>query len=87
MLSLQAGSAILFYITLFALIIMQAQWWFLLGLYLVRLICQAIVYFPIFKKLNYTDMIWWLPAFDFIYYFYTLALSVITLFKKNIEWK
>ena len=87
MLSLQAGSAILFYITLLALIIMQAQWWFLLSLYLIRLISQILVYFPIFKKLNYTDMIWWLPAFDFIYYFYTLALSVVTLFKKNIEWK
>ena len=87
MLSIQAGSAILFYITLILLIIMQAQWWFLLGIYLVRLISQVIVYFPIFKKLNYTDMIWWLPAFDFIYYFYTLTLSVVILFKKNIEWK
>ena len=87
MLSMQAGSAILFYITLIILIFMQAQWWFLLGLYLLRLFSQVIVYFPIFKKLNYTDMIWWLPAFDFIYYFYTLTLSVVTLFKKNIEWK
>ena len=87
MLTLQAGSAILFYLTLLTLIFMEAQWWFLLALYLIRLISQVIVYFPIFKKLNYTDMIWWLPAFDFIYYFYTLALSVVTLFKKNIEWK
>lgn len=87
MLSLQAGSALLFYITFLLLILMQAQWWFLLALYLIRLLSQVIIYYPVFKKLNYTDLIWWLPLFDFIYYFYMLTLGVIILFKKNIEWK
>ncbi|NEU08102.1 glycosyltransferase [Flavihumibacter sp. R14] len=87
MLSLQAGSAILFYITLITLICMQAQWWFLLALYLIRLIIQILTYYPILKKLNYADLIWWLPAFDFIYYFYMLTLGIFILFKKNIEWK
>lgn len=87
MLSLQAGSAILFYVALIVLIIMQAQWWFLLALYLIRLISQVLIYYPVFKKLNYTDLILWLPAFDIIYYFYIVALRIVVLFKKNIEWK
>ena len=87
MLSLQAGSAILFYITLFVLIIMQAQWWFLLALYVIRFVSQGFIYYPVFKKLSCTDLFWWFPAFDFIYYFYVLTLGIITVFKKNIEWK
>ena len=87
MLTLQAVSAMLFYITLIALIFMQAQWWFLLALYLFRLASQFFVYYPVLKKLNYADLIWWLPAFDFIYYFYMLTLGIVILFKKNIEWK
>jgi biofilm PGA synthesis N-glycosyltransferase PgaC len=87
MLSLQAGSAVLFYAGLIALIIMQAQWWFLLALYLIRLFSMVWIYYPVFKKLNYTDLILWLPAFDFIYYFYIVTLGTVGLFKKNIEWK
>ena len=87
MLTIQALSAIFFYISLFILIGMQAQWWFLLALYLIRLISQIVVYFPVMRKLSYADLIWWLPAFDFIYYFYTLTLGIVILFKKNIEWK
>ena len=87
MLSLQAGSAIFFYIFLITLIILNAQWWFLLGIYIVRLITQSIVYYPIFKKLNYKDLIWWLPVFDFIYYFYMLLLNILIIFRKKVIWK
>ena len=87
MLSMQAGSAILFYITLIVLMCLQAQWWFILALYLIRLISQIVVYYPALKKLKYADLVWWLPAFDFIYYFYMLTLGIVILFKKNIEWK
>ncbi|MEO8794974.1 MAG: glycosyltransferase [Daejeonella sp.] len=87
MLTMQAGTAILFYITLFILIGLQAQWWFLLSLYLLRLAAQLFIYAPILKRLNYADLVWWLPVFDFIYYFYMLSLSLITLFKKKVEWK
>lgn len=87
MLSLQAGTGILFYIFLIGLIIIQAQWWLILGIYLVRLIVQLIVYIPIFKKLAYRDLAWWLPVLDFIYYFYIMILSFIALFKKRTEWK
>ena len=87
MLSMQAGSAILFYSTLFFLAGMNAQWWFLVSVYLIRLVAQAVIYLPIFKRLNYPDLIWWLPVFDFIYYFYVLSISIVSLFKKKVEWK
>ena len=87
MLSVQAGSAILFYTTLFILIGMNAQWWFLLILYIIRIVSQLITYSSIFKRLNYSDLIRWLPVFDFIYYFYILVLSIVTLFKNKVEWK
>jgi glycosyltransferase involved in cell wall biosynthesis len=87
MLTLQSGSAMLFYTLLIALVVLKADWWFLLSLYFVRLLALAFVYFPIFKKLNYDDLKWWLPLFDFIYYFYILALSLLTIFKKKVQWK
>lgn len=87
MLSIQAVSGILFYIFLFALIAVKAQWWLLLGVYMIRLITQVIIYQPSLKKLRYPDLVWWLPLLDFIYYFYIMILGFISLFKKRVEWK
>ena len=87
MLSLQAGSAIIFYISLITLIIIQAQWWILLPVFMVRLIVQLIVYYPIFNKLSYQDLIGWFPVLDFIYYFYLLSLYIIAMFKKKARWR
>ncbi|HEY0668441.1 MAG TPA: glycosyltransferase [Sphingobacteriaceae bacterium] len=87
MLTIQSASAIGFYIFLFCLIILQAQWYLILPAYLIRLGVLWFIYRPVFKKLGYPDLAWWLPVFDFIYYFYILALSIITLFKKKVRWK
>jgi len=87
MLSLQAGSAIGFYIFLAVLIILKTQWWVLLSIFLIRMIIQLIVYYPIFIKLNYYDLIWWFPFLDFIYYVYILSLNIIALFKKKVRWR
>lgn len=87
MLGLQSGSAILFYVLLFSLFFFNVPWWLLCAIYAVRLLVQLLVYHPILKKFSYPDLIWWLPVFDFIYYFYILALTIITFFKKKIEWK
>ncbi|MEJ7694690.1 MAG: transmembrane glycosyltransferase, partial [Daejeonella sp.] len=86
-LSVQAGSGVLFYLLLFVLIAIQAQWWLLLSVYLIRLAFQVFVYVPCFRKLSYPDLIWWMPVLDFIYYFYIMVLSFVSLFKKRLEWK
>lgn len=86
-LGLQAGSGVLFYILLFALIAIQAQWWLILTIYLIRAAVQFFVYVPCFRKLNCPDLIWWMPVHDFIYYFYLMFLSFVSVFKKRLEWK
>ncbi len=87
MLVSQAVSGLLFYGLIFVLIALQAQWWLLVSIYLIRLIVQLFVYVPAFKKLNCPDLAWWLPVLDFIYYFYIMVLSFIAIFKKRVEWK
>lgn len=87
MLSIQAGSAVLFYILLAVLCGMKAFLWFVLAAYLLRLIVQFIIYYPVFKKLNSPDLVFWFPAFDIIYYFYILAINVIRLFNRKVTWK
>ncbi|MBC7912882.1 MAG: glycosyltransferase [Pyrinomonadaceae bacterium] len=87
MLSLQTGSAIIFYITLITLVVLKAQWWMLLAFYILRLTVQIIVFYPVLKKFNYKDLIWWIPLLDLIFNFYILVLSIISLFKKKVKWK
>ncbi len=87
MLVFQAASGLLFYGFLFVLIILQAQWWLLISIYLIRLTAQMFVYIPVLKKLSCPDLAWWLPVLDFIYYFYIMVLSFIAIFKKRVEWK
>ncbi|MGV3509652.1 MAG: glycosyltransferase [Sphingobacteriaceae bacterium] len=87
MLSFQTGSALLFYTVLILMIFLQAQWWMLLSFYLIRLFAQLIVFYPVLKKLNYKDLIWWIPILDLIFNFYILVLSIVSLFKKKVKWK
>lgn len=87
MLSLQTGSAILFYVSIIALVCLQAQWWMLLSFYLLRLSVQLIVFYPIMKKLDCKDLIWRVPLLDLIFNFYILVLSIVSLFKKKVRWK
>ena len=87
MLTFQTGSALLFYVTFIALIALQAQWWMLVSFYLLRLIVQLLVYYPVLKKFNYKDLIWWIPLLDLIFNFYILVLGIVSLFKKKVKWK
>ncbi len=87
LLTIQGGAGILFYLLLIVLIILKAQWWLLLGIYILRLLIQTIVYYPVMKKLSCKDLMWWFPALDLSYNFFTIVLSIVSLFKKKIKWK
>lgn len=87
MLGLQVLSGFLFYIFLIALIVIKADWWIIAAFYSIRFLAQILVYIPVLKKLKYIDLIWWVPVFDFIYYFYIVLLNFIALFRKRVEWK
>ncbi|WP_423146349.1 glycosyltransferase [Rubrolithibacter danxiaensis] len=86
-LSLQVVSATLFYVLLITLIFLKASWQILVGAYLLRLIVQLLIYFPILKKLSYKDLFLWFAAFDLFYYFYIIAVSSVSLFKKKVQWR
>src|SRR5690606_20297974 len=68
MLVAQGVSGLFFYLSLIALILLKAQWWLLLSVYLLRLTVQLVVYIPSFRKLSCRDLLWWLPLLDIIYY-------------------
>ncbi len=87
MLTIQVLSGILFYAFLIALIAINGQWWLIASVFFIRTLVQILVYIPILKKLKYKDLTWWLPVIDFIYYIYILILSLISIFKKKVEWK
>ncbi len=86
-LSVQAVSGALFYLLLMVLIILKAQWWVLSGIYLIRHIIQLLIWYPALKKLSNKDLVWWLPALDLCYNFFIIALSIISSFKKKVQWK
>lgn len=87
MLSFQVLSGLLFYVSLIALIVVKGPLWITASVFFIRLICQIFVYIPVLKKLKYIDLIWFLPIFDFIYYIYIMLLSLMSIFRKKVEWK
>ena len=87
MLTIQVLSGILFYVFLIALIAIKGQWWLIASVFFIRMLVQILVYIPVLKKLKYIDLIWWLPVLDFIYYIYIMLISLISIFRKKVEWK
>ena len=86
-LSLDAVSGFLFYILLTICLVFNFEPWLALGLFMFRLIFQLLIYNKLFKRLNGADLIWYLPFFDVIYYFYLNIFGLIGTFIKNIQWK
>ncbi len=88
MLSVQVVSALLFYAAIIAgLIVLPAYWMYFLGAWLLRLIVEAIIYYRCMKKLQVSDLIWWLPLLDVMYYSYTTLNGILGRFKKDVKWK
>jgi glycosyltransferase involved in cell wall biosynthesis len=86
-LSLQTGTAVLFYLLLGAMAAVQAQWWIVPAAYLVRLIIQIIVYYPAMKKLNCRNVIWWFPLLDLFFNTFICILALVATFRKKVQWK
>lgn len=86
-LSVQVISAFLFYSSIGLALFFQMPLYYILPAYLIRFLIQMIVYAGALKKLAYRDLILFIAAFDLIYYFYILAVSITTLFKKRVQWR
>lgn len=88
MLTTQLASAILFYmLCVITVIAFPSYWFYILGMYLLRLIIQIAVYYPIMKKLEVRALIWLLPILDIFYYFYICVNGLFALFKTDVKWK
>lgn len=87
MLSVDALSGFFFY-TLFVLCVIFTKYpLFALGLLVLRMAFQFILYYKIFKKLDGKNLIWYLPLFDLVYYVYLNIFGLIGTFIKTTQWK
>ncbi|HJP62387.1 MAG TPA: glycosyltransferase [Mucilaginibacter sp.] len=87
MLSFDALSGFFFYV-LFVLCLVLTKYPLLaLGLLVVRMVSQLILYLKIFRKLDGKNLIWYLPFFDLVYYVYLNIFGLIGTFIKTTQWK
>lgn len=75
-LNLQASTAVLFYLGLVGLVVVQPlSWPVAAGMYAFRLLIQYVIFTPIARKLRITRMLWFLPFLDVLHTFY-LGLTI-----------
>lgn len=80
-LTTQLVSALLFYLCiLISATLYPAYWYYVAAAYLLRLICQLVVFSNIYRKLAVRDILLWLPLLDIVYYFY---ICINGLFNRN----
>nr|WP_315402266.1 glycosyltransferase [uncultured Sphingobacterium sp.] len=88
MLGMQLITSFLFYFTIILTAIIFPNYWYVpVAAYLIRLLAQLIVFRAIYKKLAVSDLIWWLPLLDIIYYFYICINGLFNRKKKSLSWK
>ncbi len=87
LITLDALSGLLFYTFLILLLIIKFQVWVVAGIFVLRLIVEAMIYPKIFKKLAAADLAWWFPILDLLYYFYLNIFGFVGLITKNVKWK
>lgn len=87
MLSFEALSGFFFYVALVLCIVFKVQLPIIAGVYLVRLVTQAVIYTKSANKLTGKDLVWFLPFFDLLYYVYLNVFGLIGTFVKTIQWK
>jgi glycosyltransferase involved in cell wall biosynthesis len=87
MLSLDALSGFLFYVLLILCIVFNFEPLLAIGLFLIRLIIQLAIYAKLFRKLDGKYLVWYLPVFDMLYYFYLNTFGILGTFIKTTQWK
>ena len=87
MLSFDALTGFLFYLSLILCLALNYYPLPALGLYVFRLIMQMIVYYKVFGKLDVKNLLWYLPLFDLVYYVYLNIFGLIGTFIKTTQWK
>lgn len=86
-LSLQALSAMGFYIFLTLCVVCKVEIIAVLIIFLLRFVFQFYVYYQSLEKLKYKDLAWWFIILDPFYYIYLIVVSIANLFIKKMIWK
>lgn len=87
LLGLLNASHFIFYISFLILIILIANPFWILLLFLIRLFLQWIIFSSAFRKLGESDLVKYLPLFDFIYIIYLVIFTPAVFFNKNAQWQ
>lgn len=87
MLATQLITSFLFYLWLVVCVVTYPElWYFAVAAYFLRLICQLLVFGPIYHKLDTADILLWLPILDVFYYFYICINGLFNRNKKQPSW-
>lgn len=80
-------SLFLFWLSIILAFVLKLNWQIIVGVIVIRLMTQLIVCWKGFKALGEKDLVFFLPAFDFITAFSYPILAVSNLFIKTKSWK
>ncbi|WP_026837809.1 glycosyltransferase [Gillisia sp. JM1] len=80
-------SQIGFWILLISLLLLKIHWPIVLGILILRLLIQYIVYYKSAKKLDEMDLLWLIPFLEVFLIFTQLSIFSMNVFSKPTNWK
>lgn len=80
-------SKISFWVLLPILLVLQVQLPLLMGILLLKIIIEGVVYFKASRKLDENDVFWLFPFFDLFLIIWQFAIFTTNLFSKPTHWK
>jgi len=86
-LTIDALTGGLFYLLLTLCLLFNFEPILAISIFIFRLIFQYIIYNKIFKKLDSSDLLFYLPGLDVLYYTYLNVFGFIASFIKTKQWK
>lgn len=87
LLTLDALTGLVFYIMFFVCLFYKPACMIAGGMFILRWLLQIIVYRKQFKLLKGNDLLWALPFFDMVYYFYLNIFGLAGTLTKTTKWK
>lgn len=87
LLSFDAVTGFLFYILLIGCLLFNFEPLLALAIFIFRLVLQLVIYIKTFKKLDGSDLVWYLPGLDLVYYVYLNVFGLVGTFIKTKQWK
>ena len=81
------SSQFLFWLLLILLLALQLNWQIVLGIFIVRLAVQFLIFYKSAKKLNEKDLVWIFPILEVILISTQLGIFITNIFSKPTHWK